>query len=239
MITFRHRPVTGTLDENGHLRYQVNGQDILIRGAGWTSEMMLRYSAERFEQELAYVKDMGLNTVRLEGKLEWTPEMISNTIQQDDLYVEMTFAQVMDSVGLDATTEQYGDMFRDSEYHLWHANAGARRNLNRGIKAPMSGHPKYNMHANDIDFQIAADYIGFIEEFAERIWNVHVKDVWWSDRHTEIGVFGGHADFGERGRFWDFRSLGHGKIDFEGVLIKNESGLQIITSYEYSCFVQW
>jgi exo-1,4-beta-D-glucosaminidase len=68
---FGIREITGALDENRHLRYQVNGQDILIRGAGWTSEMMLRYSAERFEQELAYVKDMGLNTVRLEGKLEW------------------------------------------------------------------------------------------------------------------------------------------------------------------------
>jgi exo-1,4-beta-D-glucosaminidase len=52
------------------LVYSVNGRRILIRGAGWTSEMMLRYSKERFEQEIAYVKDMGLNTVRPEGKLE-------------------------------------------------------------------------------------------------------------------------------------------------------------------------
>ena len=44
-----------------------------IRGAGWTSEMMLRYSPERYEQEIAYVKDMGLNTIRLEGKLEDEP----------------------------------------------------------------------------------------------------------------------------------------------------------------------
>jgi len=98
----------------------------------------------------------------IEGELEWKPEMIAETIDQDDLYVEMTFAQVMDTVGLDATTEQYGAMFRDSEYRLWHANAGARRNLNRGIKAPMSGHPDYNIHANDIDFQIEADFIGIM-----------------------------------------------------------------------------
>ncbi len=98
----------------------------------------------------------------IEGELEWNPEMIAETIDQDDLYVEMTFAEVMDTVGLDATTEQYGDMFRDSEYRLWHANAGARRNLNRGIKAPMSGHPDHNIHANDIDFQIEADFIGLM-----------------------------------------------------------------------------
>ena len=88
--------------------------------------------------------------------------MLANTIHQDDLYVEMTFAEVMDRVGLDATTEQYGEMFRDSKYSLWHANAGARRNLNRGIKAPMSGHPDYNVHANDIDFQIESDFIGLM-----------------------------------------------------------------------------
>ncbi len=97
-----------------------------------------------------------------EAELKWTPDMIENTIHQDDLYVEMTFAEVMDRVGLDATTEQYGEMFRDSKYGLWHANAGARRNLNRGIKAPMSGHPDYNIHANDIDFQIESDFIGLM-----------------------------------------------------------------------------
>ena len=98
----------------------------------------------------------------LEGELKWTPDMIANTIHQDDLYVEMTFAEVMDRVGLDATTEQYGEMFKDSKYSLWHANAGARRNLNRGIKAPLSGHPDYNAHANDIDFQIESDFIGLM-----------------------------------------------------------------------------
>ncbi len=55
------------------LVYSVNGHRILIRGAGWTSEMMLRYSPERYAQEIAYVKDMGLNTIRLEGKLEADP----------------------------------------------------------------------------------------------------------------------------------------------------------------------
>ena len=51
----------------------MNGRRILVRGAGWSSDLMLRYSRERFEQEIAYVKDMGLNTIRLEGKLEAEP----------------------------------------------------------------------------------------------------------------------------------------------------------------------
>lgn len=97
-----------------------------------------------------------------EAELRWKPEMLSNTLEQDDLYVEMTFARVMDDVGLNATCEQYGEAFKNSQYQLWHANAGARRALGQGIKAPWSGHPKYNFHANDIDFQIEADFIGLM-----------------------------------------------------------------------------
>jgi exo-1,4-beta-D-glucosaminidase len=50
--------------------FKVNGKNILIRGAGWTPDMMLRETAERLADEFGYVRDMGLNTVRLEGKLE-------------------------------------------------------------------------------------------------------------------------------------------------------------------------
>lgn len=97
-----------------------------------------------------------------EWDLRWTPGMIDNAIDQDDLYVEMTFSKVMDDLGLRATTRDYGNAFRDSKYHLWHANAGARRILGQGIDAPNSGHPRYNIHANDIDFQIEADFIGLM-----------------------------------------------------------------------------
>jgi len=69
-LRFGIREFTADIDERGHLLYRVNGRPILVRGAGWASEMTLRYSTRRYEQELAYVKDMGLNTVRLEGKLE-------------------------------------------------------------------------------------------------------------------------------------------------------------------------
>ena len=92
----------------------------------------------------------------------WKPERVENAIHQDDLYVGMTMSETMDRLGLQATTEQYGEAFKESQYSLWHANAAARRLLNLGIKAPMSGHPLYNIHANDIDFQIEADFIGMM-----------------------------------------------------------------------------
>ncbi|MCX7603232.1 MAG: ADP-ribosylglycohydrolase family protein, partial [Bryobacteraceae bacterium] len=47
-------------------------------------------------------------------------------------------------------------------YALWHANLAARRALRRGVPARLSGTPRYNVHANDIDFQIEADFIGLI-----------------------------------------------------------------------------
>ncbi len=92
----------------------------------------------------------------------WQPDRVSNSLGQDDLYVDMTFAEVLDTKGLDATTEDFGAMFRDARYGLWHANLAARRNLRRGVPAALSGTPKYNAHANDIDFQIESDFIGLM-----------------------------------------------------------------------------
>ena len=108
-----------------------------IRG-GWAGQMIgVSYGAPTEFRSNGKIVEGNLNKY-----LDWSPERLKNAIDQDDLYVEMTFAEVMDKVGLEATTEQYGEMFKNSMYELWHANAGARRNLNRGIKAPMSGHPK-------------------------------------------------------------------------------------------------
>jgi exo-1,4-beta-D-glucosaminidase len=67
---FGIREVTSEVDQEKHLVFKVNGRNILIRGGGWAPDMLLRYNPERLEQEFRYVKDMGLNTIRLEGKLE-------------------------------------------------------------------------------------------------------------------------------------------------------------------------
>ncbi len=63
------------------LLFKINGKKILIRGAGWTPDMMLRENSERLADEFRYVHDMGLNTVRLEGKLE-TDEFFEMADQQ-------------------------------------------------------------------------------------------------------------------------------------------------------------
>ncbi|MEL7168788.1 MAG: TIM barrel protein, partial [Bacteroidota bacterium] len=45
-----------------------------------------------------------------------------------------------------------------------------------------------------------------------------MKDVWWSDVRTEAGTLGGHTEFGDPRRSWDFRSLGRGRINFEDII---------------------
>lgn len=75
----------------------------------------------------------------------------------------------------------------------------------------------FNYDPSHFGYQ-GVDYVDFIDNFGERIYHVHLKDVWWSDRPTRAGVFGGHTDFGNADRFWDFRSIGRGKIDFEEII---------------------
>jgi len=92
---------------------------------------------------------------------KWRPEMI-NQFGQDDIYVEMTFLRTLELYGMDASIRQAGIDFANSGYDLWHANNAGRKNLRRGIAPPDSGHPRFNSHADDIDYQIEADYSGLI-----------------------------------------------------------------------------
>ncbi len=83
----------------------------------------------------------------------------------------------------------------------------------------LGGHPAFGFNYDPSHFGYqGVDYVGFIRKFADRIFHVHMKDVWWSSKPMEAGVFGGHLNFGDPRRFWDFRSLGRGSIDFEDII---------------------
>jgi sugar phosphate isomerase/epimerase len=92
--------------------------------------------------------------------------------------------------------------------------ASARKTLEALKHHPAFG---FNYDPSHLGYQ-GVDYVGFINSFSERIFHVHMKDVHWSDVPVEAGVFGGHTEFGSPGRYWDFRSLGHGKINFEEII---------------------
>ena len=67
---FGIREITSDFNSVGGRAFHINGKNILIRGGGYTPDMMLRENSQRMHDEFRYVEDMGLNTVRLEGKLE-------------------------------------------------------------------------------------------------------------------------------------------------------------------------
>lgn len=75
----------------------------------------------------------------------------------------------------------------------------------------------FNYDPSHLGYQ-GVDYVAFIRKFADRIYHVHMKDVHWSDKPTEAGVFGGHTKFGDPRRFWEFRSLGRGSVNFESII---------------------
>lgn len=88
----------------------------------------------------------------------------------------------------------------------------------RAIEA-VKGHPAFgfNYDPSHLAYQ-GVNYVKFIRRFADRIFHVHMKDVAWSSQGTDAGVFGGHVDFHNPRRYWDFRSVGRGNIQFEQVI---------------------
>ena len=96
-------------------------------------------------------------------------------------------------------------------------------------------HPAFgfNYDPSHLGYQ-GVDYVDFINQFPDRIFHVHMKDVYWSDTPKQIGVFGGHSTFGDARRFWNFRSLGRGKIRFEEIIrALNDIGYQGPLSVEW------
>ena len=80
----------------------------------------------------------------------------------DDIYMDLTFVEVFERVGLDAPVDSFANAFANAGYMLWHANQAARYNILNGISAPQSGHWLNNPHADDIDYQIESDFAGLM-----------------------------------------------------------------------------
>jgi sugar phosphate isomerase/epimerase len=104
----------------------------------------------------------------------------------------------------------------------------------RAIEA-VKGHRRFgfNYDPSHLGYQ-GVDYVRFIRDFADRIYHVHMKDVWWGHGDGTVGVFGGHTDFTHSSRYWDFRSLGHGDIKFEDIIVAlNDTGYRGPLSVEW------
>ncbi|MFM7195272.1 MAG: ADP-ribosylglycohydrolase family protein [Bacteroidota bacterium] len=95
-----------------------------------------------------------------DGYLRKTME--NNPGLYDDLYMDLTFVDVFEREGLDAPIASHAKAYANAGYVLWHANQAGRYNILHGLKAPASGQWEQNPHADDIDFQIEADFSGLM-----------------------------------------------------------------------------
>ncbi|RKY07735.1 MAG: sugar phosphate isomerase/epimerase [Planctomycetota bacterium] len=74
----------------------------------------------------------------------------------------------------------------------------------------------FNFDPSHLHWQLV-DPVFFLKEFADRIYHVHMKDA-ALQIDGRSGILGSHLNFGLAGRGWDFRSLGHGGVDFEEII---------------------
>jgi exo-1,4-beta-D-glucosaminidase len=70
LASYGIREITSDIDSQGHLLFRVNGKRVLIRGGGWAPDMLLRESLDRLKTQFAYLRDLNLNAIRLEGPME-------------------------------------------------------------------------------------------------------------------------------------------------------------------------
>ena len=91
----------------------------------------------------------------------------------------------------------------------------------------------FNYDPSHLGYQ-GVDYVKFIRTFGERIYHAHMKDAWWGHGDGTVGVFGGHTEFADPRRYWDFRSIGHGDISFEDIIVAlNDIGYKGPLSIEW------
>ena len=149
---------------------------------GWAGKMIgVTYGGPT---EFAYRKRIN------EDSIGWTPAEIKSSLTQDDLYVQFAVLTAMDKYGVDVSAKKIQETIATSGFTLWAANLQGRKNYYSGIYPPASGSSEYNYRADDIDFQIEADYIGFMNP------GMFQNDIELSDKIGHItnsgdGVYGG------------------------------------------------
>ena len=106
----------------------------------------------------------------------------------DDIYTDLNFVDVFEKYGLNVSRDSIAHHWAKAEYHLAHANQASRYNILNGIMPPKSGYWKNNPHADDLDFQIEADFIGLMTpgmvnsatEIADRVGHImNSGDGWY------------------------------------------------------------
>jgi len=131
-----------------------------IKG-GWAGQVIgCTYGGPTEFRYLAKIIHDSIPIIWDESRMKWYYD--NNPGLYDDIYMDLTFVEVFEKEGLDAPAISHANAFANAEYKLWHANQAARYNILNGIKPPASGYWENNPHAEDIDFQIEADFAGLM-----------------------------------------------------------------------------
>jgi len=152
--------------ENRNKRHQLDGKISLavlkdkIKG-GWAGQTIgVTFGGPtEFRYNGTFIQDY--------QSIAWYDGYLKETMEDspglyDDIYMDLTFVEILNRVGLDAPVDSFANAFANAGYTLWHANQAARYNILNGMKAPESGHWLNNPHADDIDYQIEADFAGLM-----------------------------------------------------------------------------
>jgi len=89
----------------------------------------------------------------------------------------------------------------------------AERLLDKFKRRPALG---FNFDPSHLVWQGLEPHL-FIREFADRIYHVHIKDAAVT-LDGKAGILGSHLPFGDLRRGWNFRSPGHGDVNFEEII---------------------
>ncbi len=127
------------------------------------------WAAQTIGVTYGFPVEFKFNSVRVpdDHELPWHEDYLYEMFTQnpniyDDIYMDLSFVQVFEDEGLDASAESLASSFANAGYALWFANQVARYNVLNGLSPPESGHWINNPAADDIDFQIEADFIGLM-----------------------------------------------------------------------------
>ncbi len=108
----------------------------------------------------------------------------------DDIYINLLFLYCLRRYGIEVDPVTVAHEWDAKIRQVWHANDAGLANIRKGILPPLSGNPRYNLHADDIDFQIESDIFGMIAPGMPHVSNQY------GDRMGHImnygdGVYGG------------------------------------------------
>lgn len=127
------------------------------------------WAAQTIGVTYGFPVEFRFNSVRVpdDHELPWYDGYLQETFETkpgvyDDIYMDLTFVQVFEDEGMNAPVQAFADAFANADYSLWFANQVARYNVLNGLTPPESGHWINNPAADDIDFQIEADFAGIM-----------------------------------------------------------------------------